>query len=599
MLEVEVKYRLADPAAARGRLLAWGAVASPTTPRRDHYLNAPDRDFARTDEALRAPPDRRGQLPHLQGPAEGRRSKTRTEVEVALPGRRRGGRSLLEAVPVARVPPRRRWCKKRRRIYEWRRDGFAVHACVDDVEGVGRFVELEIVVDDAEYAAARDTVLRIAAELALGPTEPRSYLEQLLAGPLNRAGSRRSPTRKRGRRVIAEPSVALAYASGSAGLHAYISRSPLPDPDAYASPCRRHHRRCPSRRGRRPRGRPARRLRPDDGGPARRARQPDPRPRGRSATSWSSRSSSTRPSSARPRTSPATPGPSTPTGNCARHVGDRPDLRPAVEEMYPPNARTVVEVHGPPGQPCAAQSGPGHFRGVATVVLKLFNIVRPDVAYFGQKDAQQALIIRRMVDRPERAAWTVRVRPTVREPDGLAMCSRNRYLDPVATAPRDSPVPGPESRRGLVAGGERSVAALEAAMAGDCRGHPGRTARLRPRAGRGDPRPAVPPSTGRPWRPWPCTSAPPASSTTPFFAPDGLGGDHGPPALRPGSPDDAPREERPRDEGVRARRCNPATVAEALADDSFTVEQIWEVLEQGRRSATRRPSSSTSRSSGR
>jgi pantoate--beta-alanine ligase len=107
---------------------------------------------------------------------------------------------------------------------------------------------------------------------------------------------------------------------------------------------------------------------------------------------------------------------------------------PPVEEVYPdgPDAATHVEVAGSltevlDGDP--SRRGPEHFRGVTTVVAKLFNLADPDVAYFGQKDAQQAVVIRRMVrdlDFPVR----IEVLPTVREPDGLAMSSRNAYLEP-------------------------------------------------------------------------------------------------------------------------------------------------------------------------
>jgi pantoate--beta-alanine ligase len=104
---------------------------------------------------------------------------------------------------------------------------------------------------------------------------------------------------------------------------------------------------------------------------------------------------------------------------------------PAVEEVYPDGFATHVAVTGLTGvlDGDPSRRGREHFRGVATVVAKLFNLVGPDVAYFGQKDAQQAVVIRRMVrdlDFPVR----IEVLPTVREPDGLAMSSRNAYLGP-------------------------------------------------------------------------------------------------------------------------------------------------------------------------
>ena len=99
---------------------------------------------------------------------------------------------------------------------------------------------------------------------------------------------------------------------------------------------------------------------------------------------------------------------------------------PSREEVYPAGFSTSVEVGGITG-PLEGEHRPGHFTGVATVVTKLFNMVGPDAAYFGQKDAQQALVIRKLVrdlDFPVR----IEVCPTVREPSGLALSSRNAYL---------------------------------------------------------------------------------------------------------------------------------------------------------------------------
>ncbi|HME35141.1 MAG TPA: pantoate--beta-alanine ligase [Candidatus Sulfotelmatobacter sp.] len=100
---------------------------------------------------------------------------------------------------------------------------------------------------------------------------------------------------------------------------------------------------------------------------------------------------------------------------------------PAVEEMYPAGAVTWVMVEGLSGK-LDGRSRPGHFRGVTTVVAKLFHVVEPDAAFFGQKDAAQVAIIRRMV-RDLNLAVEIVVCPIVREADGLAMSSRNAYLN--------------------------------------------------------------------------------------------------------------------------------------------------------------------------
>jgi pantoate--beta-alanine ligase len=154
----------------------------------------------------------------------------------------------------------------------------------------------------------------------------------------------------------------------------------------------------------------------------------------------------------------------------ARDVGVDLFFAPDANEMYPARFSTAVIVDQLSEPLEGAVRGAGHFRGVATVVAKLFNIVAPDVAYFGQKDAQQALVIRRMVrdlDVPVR----VEVCPTVREADGLAMSSRNVRL---GSADR---VRALALRRGLDAAeesiekGERDAATVTRAGREAMRGH--------------------------------------------------------------------------------------------------------------------------------
>jgi pantoate--beta-alanine ligase len=146
-------------------------------------------------------------------------------------------------------------------------------------------------------------------------------------------------------------------------------------------------------------------------------------------------------------------------------AGEGVDLvfHPEEAVLYPPGFRTFVEVHALQEILCG-KSRPGHFRGVATIVLKLFNIVQPDVAYFGQKDAQQVRIIQQMVhdlDVPVR----LRICPIVREPDGLALSSRNQYLDPNQRRHATALYQALEEARRLVEGGERDAAVVQRGLA--------------------------------------------------------------------------------------------------------------------------------------
>ena len=135
---------------------------------------------------------------------------------------------------------------------------------------------------------------------------------------------------------------------------------------------------------------------------------------------------------------------------------------PAVDEVYPHGFATSIHVSGITDVLCGATRGPGHFDGVATVVTKLLQIVAPDAAYFGQKDAQQVLVVRRVVrdlDIPVR----IEACPIVREPDGLAMSSRNVYLDAEARARAAHINRALDAAEAAVAAGETDAAAVVAA----------------------------------------------------------------------------------------------------------------------------------------
>jgi adenylate cyclase class 2 len=180
MLEVEVKCPVADFAEVRQRLEAWGARAEGPRQEADHYFNAPDRDFARTDEALRLRRVGSRNWITYKGPRRDQMTKTRTEIEVPLADGDAAADDLCHVLehlgyrPVAVV-------RKERIVYHCQREGYTAEVTLDEVAEVGRFVEAEIQAPESELAKARDVLLRLIADLGLRETERRSYLEMLLA----------------------------------------------------------------------------------------------------------------------------------------------------------------------------------------------------------------------------------------------------------------------------------------------------------------------------------------------------------------------------------------------------------------------------------
>jgi pantoate--beta-alanine ligase len=146
---------------------------------------------------------------------------------------------------------------------------------------------------------------------------------------------------------------------------------------------------------------------------------------------------------------------------CERH-GVSAVFAPEAGEMYPRENLTWVNVEKVTDRLCG-EFRSGHFRGVATVCAKLFNIVCPDVAFFGQKDAQQALVIRRMAADLNMPLEIV-VCPTVREPDGLAMSSRNQYLSPEERKDATRIYQSLERCRALIEAGERDADVIRGRM---------------------------------------------------------------------------------------------------------------------------------------
>lgn len=177
MLEIELKYRIENREEFERKLVVAGAQFLETRDEADEYFNAPDRDFKATDEVFRLRCVGAACVLTYKGPKREGAVKTREEIEVSLAdGGRDGAVRLIRALgyrPTATVA-------KRRAIYSLERDGFELHVCLDSLEGIGQFVEVEIVAEERELPKAERTVKAVAMELELTRPEPRAYLRMVL-----------------------------------------------------------------------------------------------------------------------------------------------------------------------------------------------------------------------------------------------------------------------------------------------------------------------------------------------------------------------------------------------------------------------------------
>jgi adenylate cyclase class 2 len=177
--EVEQKHRVPDVEALVTRLAQRGAELDPAIVQSDRYFAHPARDFARTDEALRIRTSGGRSFVTYKGPKLDVVTKTRRELELPLDEQDADGSQFAELLaalgfrPVAMV-------RKGRRRFCLDYDGRHVEGALDEVDGVGTFIELELIADDANLEAAKQVIRELAAELELGPTERRSYLGMLL-----------------------------------------------------------------------------------------------------------------------------------------------------------------------------------------------------------------------------------------------------------------------------------------------------------------------------------------------------------------------------------------------------------------------------------
>lgn len=177
MLEVELKFPLADAPSFQRRLAELGAARAETVTQADTYYNHPSRDFAVTDEALRLRTVGDESVVTFKGPKEGKLAKTRFELELPLaPDTAAGWAEVLTKLGFRQVAT----VKKQRTSYHLKRDDRSFEVTIDAVDGLGWFAEIETLADASSRDAAERAVLDLSAEFGLSHPESRSYLEMLL-----------------------------------------------------------------------------------------------------------------------------------------------------------------------------------------------------------------------------------------------------------------------------------------------------------------------------------------------------------------------------------------------------------------------------------
>jgi len=187
VLEVEVKFSVAEFAPLEVKLREWRATFDPARRDEDRYFNAPDRDFATTDEALRVRSVGVKNVVTYKGPKMDAETKSRLEIESALADGAEAAEEMVRILTHLRYRATG-VVRKSRRIARFRRDGFELQAGLDEVDGVGRYAEVETMAEEARFADAKAAVLSAAAELGMTQPERRSYLQLMLE---------RQPTEKR------------------------------------------------------------------------------------------------------------------------------------------------------------------------------------------------------------------------------------------------------------------------------------------------------------------------------------------------------------------------------------------------------------------